>query len=403
RPPLIGLETYSYNSSDIAFSGYSETWRELRKLSVIHLFSIKQVTSFLPIRKENVSRMINEMIKKSESSEVINLSQAAYFLANRVICRAAFGKEFDDLGKRQFSEIFKEAQELSITFTFGDFFPLTRWIDRLTGMVSKIDNNFRKLDTFFQELVDAHLDPNRPDSMRGDILDLLIKLKQDEAASFPLRWENIKGILMNVFGGTDTSASVVVWTMTVLIKNPQAMKKVQEEIRNVVGAKGHVDEDDIKNFPYLKLILKEIFRMFPPIPLSVPRETMEKCTIDGYEIPAKSMVYVNFYAIGLDPEYWEKPTEFIPERFLNSTIDYKGNDYGLLPFSSGRRGCPGMNFGVATVELALSNLLYSFDWELPHGMKEEDIDMELFPGLTTSKKNDLCLVGKIYKYVSKIN
>ncbi|KZV13943.1 hypothetical protein F511_44767 [Dorcoceras hygrometricum] len=93
KPPLIGLETYSYNGNDIAFSGYSETWRELRKLSVIHLFSIKQVTSFLPIRKENVSRMINEMIKKSESSEVINLSQAAYFLANRVICRAAFGKE----------------------------------------------------------------------------------------------------------------------------------------------------------------------------------------------------------------------------------------------------------------------------------------------------------------------
>ncbi|XP_073026210.1 cytochrome P450 83B1-like [Primulina eburnea] len=402
RPPLIGLKTYSYNGHDIAFSNYSESWREMRRLGVIHLFSVKQVLSFLPIRKDKVSLMIKDMIKKSHSSEVINLSQAAYFLTNRIVCRAAFGKEYDELGKRKFSEVFKEAQELSIAFSFGDFFPLLGWIDKLTGMISRLDKNLRDLDKFFQELIEDHLDPNRPEAMKGDILDLMIKLKQDRAAAIPIEWENIKGILMNVFGGTDTSASLIVWAMTTLIKKPQAMKKAQEEVRNVVGAKGTVDEEDIQNLPYLKAIIKETLRLFPPIPLSVPRESLEKFTIDGYEIPAKTMVYVNFHAIGLDPEYWENSTEFIPDRFLNSTIDYKGHDFGLLPFGSGRRGCPGMNFGIASVELALANLLYSFDWELPHGMKEEDIDMELFPGLTTSKKNDLCLVGKCYEY-NKIN
>ncbi|XP_073124492.1 cytochrome P450 83B1-like [Henckelia pumila] len=399
RPPLIGLQKYSYNGNDIAFSNYNETWREMRKLSVIHLFSLKQVVSFLPIRKDEVSRMIKDMINKSHSSEVINLSQAAFFLTNRIICRVGFGKEYDELGKRKFGLVFKEAQKLSKAFCFGDYFPLLGWMDKLTGMISRLDKNVRDLDDFFQELIDDHLDPNRPDSMKGDILDLLIKLKQDQAASVHIEWENIKGILMNVFiGGTDTSASLIVWAMTALIKKPQAMKKAQVEVRNVVGAKGHVDEDDIQNLPYLKAIIKEALRLFPPIPMSVPKEAMEKFTIDGYEIPAKTMVYVNFHAIALDPEYWENPTEFIPERFLNSTIDYKGQDFGLLPFGSGRRGCPGMNFGIASVELALANLLYSLDWELPKGMKEEDVDMEMSPGITTSKKNDLCLVGKYYEY-----
>ncbi|XP_073299756.1 cytochrome P450 83B1-like [Primulina huaijiensis] len=399
RPGLIGFYKFSYNGKDITFSEYNETWREMRKLSLIHLFSIRQVVSFSPIRRDEVSRMINDMNKKSDSSEVINLSQATFFLTNRIICRAGLGKKYDEMGKRKFDEILKETQELCVVFFFGDYFPSLGWIDRLTGLNSRLERNFRDLDDLYQELIDDHLDPNRPESMSGDILDLMIKLKQEEAASVPIEWDNIKGILMNVFiAGTETSAALIVWAMAALIKKPQSMKKAQEEIRNMVGNKGSVDEDDIQNLPYLKAIIKETLRLFPPTPLSVPRETIQDCTIDGYDIPAKTMVYVNVHAIGLDPEYWENPTEFMPERFLNSTIDYKGHDFGLLPFGSGRRGCPGMNLGIATVEIGIANLLYSFDWELPRGMKKEDVDMEVAPGVTSHKKNELCLLGKRYEY-----
>ncbi|XP_073133412.1 cytochrome P450 83B1-like [Henckelia pumila] len=371
----------------------------MRKLSLSHLFSVKQVVSFLPIRKEEVSRMIEEMTKTSDSSGLINVSRAAFLLTNRIICRAGFGKKYDEMGKKRFDEVFEEAQVTGTAFFLGDYFPLLGWIDKFTGMHSRLEKNFRELDNIYQQLIDDHLDPNRPESMNGDILDLMIKLKQDQTAAVQIDWDNIKGILMNVLiAGTDTISSLIAWGMTALIKKPQEMKKAQEEVWNVIGNKGVVDEDDIKNLPYLKAVTKETLRMFPPTPLSVPRESTQHCTIDGYDIPPKTMMYVNIYAIGLDPEYWENPTEFMPERFLNSTIDYKGHDYGLIPFGSGRRGCPGMNIGVATFELALANLLYSFEWELPNGMKEEDVDMEESTGLTTHKKTDLFLVGKRYKY-----
>ncbi|XP_034697223.1 cytochrome P450 71B22-like [Vitis riparia] len=196
--------------------------------------------------------------------------------------------------------------------------------------------------------------------------------------------------------GTDTVTATMVWTMTALMKNPRVMKKAQKEVRTLVGEKCFVDEDDIQKLTYMKALVKEIMRLYPAAPLLIPRETLQKCNIDGYEIPSKTLVFVNAWAIGRDPESWENPEEFMPERFLGTCIDFKGQDYKLIPFGAGRRIWPGMNLGAVTVELALANLLYSFDWEMPAGMKMEDIDTDAKPGLTMTKKNDLYLVARNY-------
>lgn len=143
-------------------------------------------------------------------------------------------------------------------------------------------------------------------------------------------------------------------------------------------------------------MIRESFRCQPIVPLLVPREAMETCVIDNYQIDAKTIVYVNVWAIGRDPDIWEKPNEFIPERFLEKQIDFRGQDFELIPFGMGRRGCPGITMGLTTLELILSNLLNFFDWELPHGVKREDIDTEVLPGIAMHKKNALCLVPKIH-------
>ena len=196
--------------------------------------------------------------------------------------------------------------------------------------------------------------------------------------------------------GTDTSAAALVWAMTEVMKNPGVMKKAQEELRSAFGKKGFVDEDDLHKLPYLKALVKETLRVHPPAPLLVPRETLGKCSIDGYDIPPKTLVYVNAWAIGRDPEVWENPEEFLPERFLGSSVDFKGQDYQLIPFGAGRRICPGIHLAVVTVELALANLLYSFDWEMPHGMNKDDIDMDVKPGVVMHKRNALCLQASHY-------
>ena len=194
--------------------------------------------------------------------------------------------------------------------------------------------------------------------------------------------------------GTDTTFITLDWGMTELIMNPKVMERAQAEVRSVVGENQFVLETDLAQMHYMKAVVKEIFRLHPPAPVLVPRESMEDITIDGYNIPAKTRFFVNAWAIGRDPECWENPETFEPQRFMGSNIDFKGQDFELIPFGAGRRSCPAITFGTATVELALSQLLHSFDWELPPGIKTSDLDMTEVFGITMHRISHLNVVAK---------
>ncbi|CAA3016099.1 Cytochrome P450 CYP2 subfamily [Olea europaea subsp. europaea] len=339
-------------------------------------------------------------LARSNHGHLTNLSETVLSFTSSLICGIAFGKKIDGQEEseiKKFHELTHEAEAMLGGLFVSDYLPSFSWVDKLSGMATRLKKTFQNLDSFYQELIDEHLKPSRSKSTNKDILDLLIQLKEQQSCAVELTLDHIKAVLMNIFiAGTDTSAATIIWAMTSLIKNPNAMKNVQAEIRYQVGNKGRVDKDDLEKLPYLKAVIKESFRLYPPVPLLVPRETMKSCIIEGYEIQPRTLVYINAWGIARDPEYWENPMEFWPERFLNSAVDNKGQDFGLIPFGSGRRNCPGMSLGLVTVELALADLLYSFDWELPSGMKAEDIDSDVLPGITVHKKNALCHVPRNY-------
>jgi cytochrome P450 len=180
--------------------------------------------------------------------------------------------------------------------------------------------------------------------------------------------------------------------MSEMIKNPRIMKRAQDEVREVFNRKGQVNETGIKEMKYLNSVIKETLRLHPSAPLLIPRECGETCEIGGYEIPVKTKVVVNGWAIGRDPKYWTEPESFYPERFLDSSIDFRGTNFEYIPFGAGRRICPGITYGLANVELPLAMLLYHFDWKLPNGMKHEDLDMTEAFGITVRKKEDLRLI-----------
>jgi cytochrome P450 len=193
-------------------------------------------------------------------------------------------------------------------------------------------------------------------------------------------------------GGGETSPGAILWGMSEIVKNPKVMEEAQTEVRRVFDGKGFVDETELHQLIYLKSVIKETMRLHPTLPLLVPRESRERCQINGYEIPAKTRVMVNAWAIGRDPRYWVEAESFKPERFVNSPIDFKGTDFEYIPFGAGRRMCPGIAFAIPSIELPLAQLLYHFDWKLPNGMKNEELDMTESFGLTVGRKYDLCLI-----------
>ena len=190
-------------------------------------------------------------------------------------------------------------------------------------------------------------------------------------------------------GAMDTSGAAIEWVLSELLKHPNVMKKVQKEIEKVVGMDRMVDESDLERLEYLDMVVKEAFRLHPVAPLLVPHESLEDCTINGYHIPKKARIIVNAWAIGRNPNAWTDAEKFIPERFVGSGIDLRGHDFQLLPFGSGRRGCPGMQLGLTVVRIAVAQLVHCFDWELPNGMLPSELDMTEHFGLVTARANHL--------------
>ncbi|KAL0015743.1 hypothetical protein SO802_002812 [Lithocarpus litseifolius] len=154
-------------------------------------------------------------------------------------------------------------------------------------------------------------------------------------------------------GGTDTTYSVLEWAMAELLRHPRMMKKVQNEVRGITSQKKGTTEDQLEELQYLDAVTKETLRLHPISPLLLPRESNRDVQIQGYDIVVGTRVLINACAIGRDPGLWDNPEEYQPERFLNSTINFKGHDFQLIPFGAGRRGCPGICFAITTIKFSL--------------------------------------------------
>ncbi|RHN50999.1 putative premnaspirodiene oxygenase [Medicago truncatula] len=200
-------------------------------------------------------------------------------------------------------------------------------------------------------------------------------------------------------GASDSSAITIDWAMSELMKNPRVRMKAQAEIREVCKGKKRIYESDLHELSYLKSVIKETLRLHPPGAI-LTRECREACNIGGYEIPIKTNLILNAWAIGRDPNHWSDAEKFIPERFHDNTgFDFNkvnDNSFQYIPFGGGRRMCPGVLFGLANIELPLAALLYHFDWKIPNEMKAEDFDMTEEYGATVSRKNNLFLIPTPY-------
>ena len=264
-------------------------------------------------------------------------------------------------------------------------------------MTSRIKKIGKTLDVELENIIQEHEQiPSGPQSCEEDFIDMLLSLMNQpmnphDENSCKIDRIVIKAIIIDMIMATyDTSAISIEWTISELLRHPRVMKLVQDELERVIGMNRMVEETDLANLTYLSMVIKESFRLHPVAPLLVPRESMEDIEINGYYIPKKSRVIINSWAIGRDSYVWsDNVEEFYPERFINSNIDLKGRNFQLIPFGSGRRGCPGLQLGLTTVTYVLAQLLHCFDWVLPNGMLPNDLDMSEKFGLSMPRAKHL--------------
>lgn len=180
--------------------------------------------------------------------------------------------------------------------------------------------------------------------------------------------------------------------MTEILRHPRVLANLQKEVREILKDRHGITGNDLEKMQYLQAVIRESLRLHPPIPL-YGRIAREDARVMGYDVAAGTMILINPWAIGRDLASWDESEKFHPERFLNSSVDFKGQYFELIPFGAGRRGCPGIGFAMASVQLVLANVVHKFEWKLPEGSKLEDLDTTEQPGTTIHRKNPLLAVA----------
>ncbi|SPT18286.1 unnamed protein product [Triticum aestivum] len=369
-----------------------------RKLYTTELLCTRRVLSFRHVREEEVMVRV-EQIRKAGPSTPVNLSLILHELTTAMLLRAAWGKTRIKNMPELLAGV-RTGIALSSGFSVPDLFQTWRRsvLAAVTGMKRGLESLHKAVDSVFEEVIEERMCARAENVKTGaenvdeNLVDVLIGMQEKGDSVFPIDKPRIKAFLLDTLAaGTGTSGSAMEWTMSELIRNPKVMAKLQEQIREAFRGKAVVTEGDMQaaDIRYLKLVMKEALRLHPPAPLLVGRESIDVCEVDGYTITAKSRVLVNVWAISQDPKYWDAPEEFKPERFEKGDIDFMGSHYEFTPFGAGRRMCPGISYGLASMELALVSLLYHFDWSLPEGVSE--LDMGEAPGLGVRRRSPLLL------------
>nr|BAF93855.1 flavonoid 3',5'-hydroxylase [Viola x wittrockiana] len=379
RPPNAGASHLAYGAQDLVFAKYGPRWKTLRKLSNLHMLGGKALDDWANVRVTELGHMLKAMCEASRCGEPVVLAEMlTYAMANMIgqviLSRRVFVTKGTE--SNEFKDMVVELMTSAGYFNIGDFIPSIAWMD-LQGIERGMKKLHTKFDVLLTKMVKEHRATSHERKGKADFLDVLLE-ECDNTNGEKLSITNIKAVLLNLFtAGTDTSSSIIEWALTEMIKNPTILKKAQEEMDRVIGRDRRLLESDISSLPYLQAIAKETYRKHPSTPLNLPRIAIQACEVDGYYIPKDARLSVNIWAIGRDPNVWENPLEFLPERFLseeNGKINPGGNDFELIPFGAGRRICAGTRMGMVLVSYILGTLVHSFDWKLPNGVAELNMD-----------------------------
>ncbi|XP_057455062.1 trimethyltridecatetraene synthase-like [Lotus japonicus] len=399
RPKFAAGKYIAYNYSDITWSQYGPYWRQARRLCLMELFSAKRLDSYEYIRKQEMSAFLNDLFFNFANKTILSKDHLSTLSLN-VISRMVLGKKYSEksensiISPEEFKKMLDELFLLNRVYNIGDFIPWIDFLD-LQGYIKRMKALGKKFDMFMEHVLEEHIERRKgvKDYVAKDMVDVLLQLAEDPTLEVKLERRGVKAFTQDLIaGGTESSAVTVEWAITELLRKPEIFKRATEELDRVVGRERWVEENDIANLPYVNAIVKEAMRFHPSAPMLVPRLAREDCNIGGYDIPKGTQVLVNTWTISRDPEIWDNPTEFKPERFIGKEIDVTGHGFELLPFGAGRRICPGYPLGLKVIQASLANLLHGFNWRLPDTIKKEDLNTEEIFGLSTPKKIPLEVV-----------
>ncbi|KAG0619800.1 hypothetical protein M758_4G166200 [Ceratodon purpureus] len=395
RPFLTAGKMLGFDFKSIVFAPFGNYYNRLRRIYTVELLSPKRVALSQVLRQIEIQHVMSSVLADYQAGGPVNMTSKLQEMGIDNLVRMIFAKP--QMGATEcltreemvtLKSVVKEAVNLAGVIYPGDFIPLLNIYD-FTGHKAKLQKLQARMFKIAMQLIERHRSKDGPtvDVDKLNLVDILLSQQGDDK----LPDHAMAAVLFDfIIAGSDTTSVSIEWALAELLHYPHYIKRMQEELDSVVGKDRVVDESDIKSMPFLQAVVKELFRLHPAAPLGIPHFNLEATTLAGYDIPARTTVMLNLWAIGRDPAFWKDPLEFNPDRFIGTDITMMGRDFQLIPFSVGRRQCPGKGLGLAVVQLAVASLIHGFEWSTVN-QKPEEIDMREKPGLVTPRMTDLVI------------
>ena len=370
RPNINTTEIYSRKGKAIAFADYSQEWRMHRKIVVS---ALKMHTTGVLNQRSVMNDEFNLLLKRLQytNGQPLDITKEVRLAVTNVVCVLVFGfrYELDDPEFLKFVKITSGIFEMLGSGSMVDVLPWLRFFPFKS--IQRFKKNCDERDEMIERIYREHVKANRVDNPQ-DLTDALLKAKkkaEEEDSSVKELFTDQHLILTmgEVFAaGTETTASALCWALLHLIHNPDIQDKLHQELDEAIGPNRLPELEDKKHLPLMEATITETLRMSGG-PLG-PHKSIVDTTLQGYHIPKGTTMLVNLWSLHHDPDIWDAPNDFKPQRFLNEDGKFvPPNADHFHPFSAGRRHCVGESLARTEIFLVLTRLLHTFKFENPPG------------------------------------
>ncbi|KAK7407028.1 hypothetical protein VNO78_08668 [Psophocarpus tetragonolobus] len=397
----LALETtqvFFPNQYTVTTSPYGPNWRFFRQ-NLVQTIQSSRLSLYSNCRKWALNILKKNILDEIESgNRAIPIDGYFNYALYALFSYICFGEKFDETTVSSIQRVQHSFLHNFIKFNVLNFVPVLSkivfkglWREILVIRQNQVNVFLPIIKARYEKIKSKVGVEDENDGVFKPYVDTIFDMKLPSNGKKLTDEELVSMCVEFMIGGTDTTVTTWMWTMANLVKYQHVQEKLFDEIKEVVKPDEDIEEEHLKRMPYSKAVVLETLRRHPPGHFILPRAVTQDTVMDGHDIPKNAIVNFLVAEFGWDPNVWEDPMEFKPERFLRHDGDVKFDLKGtteikMMPFGAGRRVCPAISMATFHLQYFVANLIRDFKWTLEEGC---EVDMSEKQAFTIVMKNPL--------------